>query len=105
MIKKAEPDPATGYRPHPYTKNVKGKYNARPVVQIDTFNQLVSEVISKPGLNKRVKYALLRALGMPNDKAKEALKQVQPMKHTERIKPILRAMLSDLASDNDKKQQ
>ena len=94
------PDAPTGTRHnqnHPFKKNVKGLHFKRPQVPIDSFNRLVEEVLSKPGLNKKAKYILLRALGMKVPQAKEAIKQLEKGKHTDRIKPILKDILSKLA--------
>ncbi len=96
---------ATGTSPHPWIKNVKGKYNAKPIVTIETFDQLVSEVLNKPGLNKKVKYALLRALGMDHVKAKKAIKQIAHLKNSERIRPILKGLLSQIEGDKVTKPQ
>lgn len=98
------PDAPTGTRHnqnHPFKKNVKGLHFKRPQVPIDSFNRLVEEVLSKPGLNKKAKYILLRALGMKVKPAKDAIKQLQHGKHTDRIKPILKEILSKLANDGN----
>jgi len=87
-------------QPHPRQKNSKGHHVRRPAPPLETFNQLVIEVLSKKGLNRKAKYALLRAIGMKVTPAKEALKQLEKGKHTERIKPILKGILSNLASDS-----
>lgn len=68
---------------------------------IETFEQLVSETLNKKGLNKRVKYALLRTLGMKKDQAQQALKIITPLKHTERIKPVLKNILIDLINNTE----
>lgn len=96
-ILQAEPDPVTGKRPQPWKKG-KGMYVKRPLAPIETFNQLVNEVLSKKGLNKKVKYAMLRALGMKKDQAREAIAKLENGIHTERIKPILKDILQDLAN-------
>lgn len=93
------------HHPHPWQKNSKGHHVRRPLPPLETFNQLVSEVLSKKGINKKAKYVLLRALGMKVPQAKEAIKQLEKGKHTERIKPILKEILSKLANDTPTKPQ
>jgi hypothetical protein len=89
--KQASPD---GPRPNPWSKH--GQHNKRPLAPIETFNALVNEVLTKPGLNQKTKYVLLRALGMKRAPAQAALKQLQPLKNSERIKPVLAHILADI---------
>lgn len=81
----------------------KGSQPKRQRPAIETFEQLVNEVLNKAGLNQRVKYALLRALGMSAKQAKAAAQQLQPLTHTERIKPVLKCLLSQIPSDTNTK--
>jgi len=80
-------------------KRKKARQPKRQRPPLETFEQLVNEVLNKAGLNQRVKYALLKTLGMTTAQAKAALKQLQPLKHTERIKPILKDMLYTLTNE------
>lgn len=84
---------------NPWKEHAIGKYSKRPLAPIETFEALVKETINKQGLNKRVKYALLRTLGMKANEAKEAVKQLTPRKRNERIKPVLNSILTKLVSD------
>lgn len=68
---------------------------------IETFEELVKETLNKKGLSQRVKYALLRALGMKANEAKQAVKAIAPMKHTEKIKPVLKNILTDLINNTE----
>lgn len=100
-FKKKDHQAGTQPSQHPWYKNAKGLHVRRPMAPIETFNELVNEVLCKKGLNKKTKYVLLRALGMKPDQAKEAIRKLEHGKNTERIRPILKSILSDLASNTD----
>lgn len=97
--KSTDPD---NHGAHPWLKP-KGMYVKRPMAPIETFNQLVEEVLSKKGVNKKAKYVLLRTLGMKAKPAKEAIAKLANGTHTDKIKPILKDILSELASQSDQK--
>ncbi len=79
--------------PNPWTR-----HKAKPL-QPETFEDLIKQTLQKPGINKMVRYALLRQLGVKAGRAKELIKQLEPLKHTERIKPVLADILNKMASE------